>query len=56
MKVALLDNITLHFHVLHDKVGSIQRISHNSTYESSSQYYSIWLFCIKKLFNRKLIR
>ena len=55
MRISIADDVALHLHVLHDKVSTIERVSHNATHESSSQNHSIRTLLIEELLHGILV-
>ena len=49
MGVGFANDIALHFHVLHDEVGTIEPVCHNASHESCRQNDGIGLFLIEEL-------
>ena len=49
MRISIADHVALHLHVLHDEVGTIERICHDSAHEGSSQNHCIRLLLVKEL-------
>ncbi len=48
MLVSLLDDVALHLHVLHDKVGAIERVGHNAAHKGRGQHHRIGLLLIEE--------
>ena len=55
MKIALLNNIALHLHILHDEVCTIEIVCHNTSNESSSKDNGIRFLFIKETLHSLLI-
>ena len=55
MRISVTDYVALHLHVLHDEVGTIERIRHDTAHEGCSQDHSIRLLLIKELLNCILV-
>ena len=55
MLISIFYYVALHFHVLHDEIGTVKKVGHNASDECSSKHYSIWLLFIEKLSDGQLI-
>ena len=55
MFIRVFNHIALHFHVLHDEIGTVKIVGHNASDECSCKHYCIWLFFIEKLSDGQLI-
>ena len=55
MTISVANDIALHLHVLHDKVGSIERVCHNATHKSGCKYNGIGALGIEESLNCILV-
>ena len=49
MRIGIADHIALHLHVLHDEVGTIERVGHDTSHEGCCQDHCIGLLLIEEL-------
>ena len=55
MLISILYHIALHLHVLHDEVGTVERVGHDAAHKSGSQHYCIRTLLIKEARNGLLV-
>ena len=55
VSVCFAEHVALDFHVHHHEIGTIERVRHNATHESSSEHHGIRSFLVKKLLNGVLV-
>ena len=55
MAVCVADDVALHFHVLHNEVGTVQGVGHDSPDESGCKYHSIRSFLIEEFLDCILV-
>ena len=56
VQIGLLDDVALHLHVLHDEVGTVERVGHDAPYEGSGQHHGFGPLGIEELRHGPLVR
>ena len=56
MAVGVAYHIALHLHVLHNEVGPVERIGHDSAHKRSRKHHSVRTFLIEELLDGILVR
>ena len=55
VEVGLLDDVALHLHVLHDEVGTVERVGHDAAHEGGGEDDGVGLFLVEEGLNGGLV-
>jgi len=55
MQISLFDDVALHLHVLHDEVGTIEEVGHDTTHEGGGKHHGIGTLLVEEVLDGLLV-